>query len=778
MRKAILLMLLAAGLAAGQTDLCVSPAAAVTCLVTGGKLTSDGFTLVPCGGASATGPQGIPGPAGPMGPVGPAGPAGAVGPPGAPGVRCAQGVPGIQGPPGPAGPPGTGTPGRRPRMCSAADSGLPPLPGTPGTTLPALPTSCYAPPYPSTSTSTTVSTAAALQSAVTSAVCGEKIVVSANTVYSVSGGLVVPGTICPKTNPILVVSSAIRSLPQYVTTAQSDASWGGIAQAGGASTITLDVNAASINGAYNGRTIAITGGAGSGQTGTVSSYVGSTKVATMTGAWSTPPNGTSAFVVASLVAPTVICTGSGCNAVGIADNASGWYFAGIDFTVDPNATAVYPIISMGDGTVTTAALPTYITFDRCWAHPTGSVNVNGSSRGIDLNAVYGTVMFSNVWGSVATYKDTQGILVTNTTGPLLITGNHIEGGAENVAIFNACASGVYVPGQSLPGCPSPSDITVTRNHIQKLAAWYGQPTVGPHYDVKNLFECKSCQRVLVDSNWIDTTFSQGQDEAIILNCFGNGVFICADVTFTSNLITHAPQVGVVAGNLTTNTGNRIEFRNNLAIDINNITWGGSGVAFGFGTTNYFIIDHNTVANTGDVAHNYLTGLTTGDSLPSTNLNFRYTNNFNYASPAANGTLPGSVIADFISPTLGGDVFVGDYWPCKYSSGATCTTYYTPAYPAYPAGISVVDSSAVPVRGQPGCNAAGKPIGGPGGVLATGCWPLDWALVGFADFAGGNAGTNLTGMQLLSSSPWHNAGTDGLDVGANVAAVLAAVAGVQ
>ena len=88
-RKAILLMLLAAGLAAGQTDLCVSPAAAVTCLVTGGKLTSDGFTLVPCGGAGATGPQGIPGPAGPMGPVGPAGPAGAVGPPGAPGVRCA-----------------------------------------------------------------------------------------------------------------------------------------------------------------------------------------------------------------------------------------------------------------------------------------------------------------------------------------------------------------------------------------------------------------------------------------------------------------------------------------------------------------------------------------------------------------------------------------------------------------------------------------------------------------------------------------------------------------
>ena len=40
-------------------------------------------------------------------------------------------------------------------------------------------------------------------------------------------------------------------------------------------------------------------------------------------------------------------------------------------------------------------------------------------------------MFSNVWGSVSTTKDTQGILVTNTTGPLLIIGNHIEAGAEN-----------------------------------------------------------------------------------------------------------------------------------------------------------------------------------------------------------------------------------------------------------------------------------------------------------------------------------------------------------
>ena len=80
--------------------------------------------------------------------------------------------------------------------------------------------------------------------------------------------------------------------------------------------------------------------------------------------------------------------------------------------------------------------------------------------------------------------------------------------------------------------------------------------------------------------------------------------------------------------------------------------------------------------------------------------------------------------------------------------------------------------------QPACNLVNKPL--------PHCWPRDWALVGFTDFTGGNAGTDLLGMRLarcsgpaaLGCSPWYKAGTDGLDVGTNVPAVLAAVSGVQ
>jgi hypothetical protein len=57
-----------------------------------------------------------------------------------------------------------------------------------------------------------------------------------------------------------------------------------------------------------------------------------------------------------------------------------------------------------------------------------------------------------------------------------------------------------------------------------------------------------------------------------------------------------------------------------------------------------------------------------------------------------------------------------------------------------------------------------------------CFPADWALVQFQDCNGGNAGTDLPGIQLSTSSPWHRAGTDYWDVGANVPALLAAVSG--
>lgn len=67
------------------------------------------------------------------------------------------------------------------------------------------------------------------------------------------------------------------------------------AQAGGSSTITLDSSANANNSYYNNMTIRIIDGTGAGQENTVSSYVGSTKVATVANAWGTNPDNTSVF---------------------------------------------------------------------------------------------------------------------------------------------------------------------------------------------------------------------------------------------------------------------------------------------------------------------------------------------------------------------------------------------------------------------------------------------------------------------------------------------------
>ncbi len=69
------------------------------------------------------------------------------------------------------------------------------------------------------------------------------------------------------------------------------------AQAGGASTITLDSSASSVDSFYNTASVLLTGGTGAGQFNVIASYVGSTKVATVQTAWATAPDSTTTFAL-------------------------------------------------------------------------------------------------------------------------------------------------------------------------------------------------------------------------------------------------------------------------------------------------------------------------------------------------------------------------------------------------------------------------------------------------------------------------------------------------
>lgn len=71
----------------------------------------------------------------------------------------------------------------------------------------------------------------------------------------------------------------------------------GTAQAGASTTITLRAGASAVDDAYNGMTVRLTGGTGSGQERRITDYVGATKVATVETAWGTDPDATTTYTV-------------------------------------------------------------------------------------------------------------------------------------------------------------------------------------------------------------------------------------------------------------------------------------------------------------------------------------------------------------------------------------------------------------------------------------------------------------------------------------------------
>jgi hypothetical protein len=100
-------------------------------------------------------------------------------------------------------------------------------------------------------------------------------------------------------------SSNVATMPGTVSTTGSAVtlrltSVNGTAQGGGASTITLAAGASAVDDWYNGFLICIMGGTGEGQSRPIEDYVGATKVATITGTWTTQPDNTSVYAIVAV----------------------------------------------------------------------------------------------------------------------------------------------------------------------------------------------------------------------------------------------------------------------------------------------------------------------------------------------------------------------------------------------------------------------------------------------------------------------------------------------
>ncbi|MDQ6887067.1 MAG: hypothetical protein M3068_07195 [Gemmatimonadota bacterium] len=286
--------------------------------------------------------------------------------------------------------------------------------------------------------------------------------------------------------------------------------------------------------------------------------------------------------------------------------------------------------------------------------------------------------------------------------------------------YLASAGENMMVGGADPAIPNliPSDIEVRRNHFFKPMGWRGV-----YAGVKNSFELKNSRRVLIEGNVFENNWVEGQDGfAIVLKSMNqdSGCPWCesSQVTFRLNRIINSPGGVNLVEQRTSSNGipvplNNVLLQNNAFYRIG--ADGTNGRLFQVAQlVRNITIDHNT-----GFAPNQLL-VFDGGQKPG----FAMTNNlFGRGQYGLFGT--------------GG------------AEGKAALDAFCPGW--------VFQRNAI--------------LGAPARLYPAGnFYPGDPAAVGFANFAGGD-------YRLIPGSPYRKAGTDGKDIGADIAALDSATAGV-
>jgi hypothetical protein len=395
-----------------------------------------------------------------------------------------------------------------------------------------------------------------------------------------------------------------------------------------------------------------------------------------------------------------------------------WRLMGLEITTSYVSTTntVFGLVTAGlqsDGSTVVsvvAQLPAYLIFDRIYIHGLSTTN---TKRAIEMDTQSIGIVDSYCDEIHYNQNDSQCFASWNGVGPFLIQNNFIQAGAEDIMFGGADPAIANL---------IPSDITVVGNIMQKNLTWRNE-SAPYNWVIKNIFELKSAQRVLIDGNVLQYIWLAGQTGfAIMLTPRSGGA--CAwctvqDVTITHNLIRHVADGIEISGenpgypNLPTLPSARILVQNNVLDDVSSINWGGHGWVYEIAMESNelpphdIIIDHNT-------------------SFPDT------TNGAVYVL-GNSGVAPNFQITNLLS-------VYGAYG--IFGSGAGSGI---PALSTYLTGYIYDKNAFITSSGT----SQGKY---PSGTL----WNTQTG-VKFTDFAS-------TNYQLLSISPYHNAGTDGKDIG--------------
>ena len=355
-------------------------------------------------------------------------------------------------------------------------------------------------------------------------------------------------------------------------------------------------------------------------------------------------------------------------AIATAPATQGWRLVGLEVGASPRATMTYAFIALGTigaNQRTLAQAPSRLIVDRSYVHGTPQYNVR---RCIVLNSAATAVIDSYIADCHSNDSDSQGIFGWSGPGPFKITNNHIEGGHE-VVFF-----GGQTP--SITGL-IPSDIEVRGNHITRPLAWRGV------WRAKNLFECKSCQRVLVEGNVLENNWIDAQNGfAVVLQGLSDDNDAPQeriwDVTIRNNIIRNTPsginllsRVAYNGGSLPSEPARRITISNNVVVVNSAISGAGRALQL-LADLHDVTIAQNTFVDANGGTMN--AGASFDDaSNVGPMVNLRLTNNVfgpaQYSPVMGNGTVGGTGTLARFAPNgvIAGNLFVNAS-PSQFPSG--------------------------------------------------------------------------------------------------------------
>jgi hypothetical protein len=439
---------------------------------------------------------------------------------------------------------------------------------------------------------------------------------------------------------------------------------------------------------------------------------------------------------------------SGPLALGL--GANHYRILGLEITRPVGTGSVGHLISGGQ-----TAQADHIVVDRCWIH---GVSHDDTKSGVSLRGItYGAVVDSYINDLHCTTKTgacTDAVAVGggngfNPMGPYKIVGNFLESSGENI-LFGGAGSNT-----------TPSDIEIRRNHFFKPMIWMpGAPgyITGNSSNpviVKNHFELKNAQRVLLEANIFENNwggFSQ-HGKSIVLNPRNtynkitntSTCTVCKvqDITIRYSTISHVGGGIGIADGLTAGQpaagGQRFSIHDVVIDDVDAKRFKGGG--------GFLLVTNAWATNVmNSVTVNHVTGfadpsgtlLSIGNSTANPKMwGFKFTNNIMFVPVYAlwSSGQPNSCAMIQVPITL----------------LTNCFSSY-----AFSNNVLFANSFVNPPSKWPTANA-----------FTTA------AAVGFANYNNGKGGD----YHLISSSHYKNKASDGKDPGADINAIQAATAGV-